>query len=46
MPGIMFRNEDIYVTLSDYIGRHVNHMGKKRVDEDEELYKYCMRNLK
>lgn len=46
MPGIMFRNEDIYVTQSDYIGRHVNHTGKKRVDETEELYKYCIKNLK
>ena len=46
IPGIMFRNEDIYITDSNYIGRHVNHTGSKKVDETEELYNYCVKNLK
>lgn len=46
IPGIMFRNDDIYITNDNYIGRHVNHHGANRVDENEELYKYCIKNLK
>lgn len=45
MPGIMFRNDDIYITGDNYIGRHVHHTGSKKVDETEELYNYCVKNL-
>ena len=46
LPGIMFRNDDIYITHSNYIGRKVNHMGSKIPNMDEELYNYCTKNLK
>lgn len=46
IPGIMFRDEDIYVTNSNYIGRHVNHRASKQCDVDEKLYEYCTKNLK
>ena len=46
IPGIMFRDKDIYVTRSKYIGRHVNHRTSKQCDVDENLYKYCTKNLK
>lgn len=46
IPGIMFRNDDIYITNDNYIGRHVNHMGSKIPNMDEELYEYCTKNLK
>ena len=45
MPGIMFRDDDIYITNDNYIGRHVHHTGSKKVDETEELYNYCVKNL-
>ena len=45
LPGIMFRNNDIYITNSNYIGRKVNHMGSKIPNMDEELYNYCTKNL-
>lgn len=46
IPGIMFRDKDIYVTRSNYIGRNVNHRASKQCDIDENLYKYCTKNLK
>jgi len=46
IPGIMFRDKDIYVTRSNYIGRHVHHRASKQCDVDEKLYKYCTKNLK
>jgi len=46
IPGIMFRDKDIYVTNSNYIGRHVNHRTSKQCDVDEKLYEYCTKNLK
>lgn len=46
IPGIMFRDNDIYITYSNYIGRHVSYRQSKRVDETEELYNYCVKNLK
>lgn len=45
LPGIMFRNNDIYITYEQYIGRNVNHTQSLPVDVDENLYKYCIRNL-
>lgn len=46
IPGIMFRDKDIYVTNSNYIGRHVNHRASIQCDVDEKLYEYCTKNLK
>jgi len=46
IPGIMFRDNDIYVTRSNYIGRHVHHRASKQCDVDEKLYEYCTKNLK
>lgn len=46
IPGIMFRNDDIYITTSNYIGRHVNHRASQQCDVDEKLYNYCIKNLK
>lgn len=46
IPGIMFRNEDIYITTSKYVGRHVNHRTSQQCDIDEKLYEYCTKNLK
>jgi len=45
LPGIMFRDNDIYVTNSNYIGRHVHHKNTLSVDVDENLYNYCIKNL-
>lgn len=45
LPGIMFRDEDIYVTDSNYIGRHVSHTNTLAVDVNEDLYNYCIKNL-
>lgn len=46
IPGIMFRDGDIYVTDSAYFGRNVNLRSRKAVDVDEKLYEYCIKNLK
>ena len=46
IPGIMFRNEDIYITNSKYVGRHVHHRATQQCDIDEKLYEYCTKNLK
>jgi hypothetical protein len=46
LPGIMFRDGDIYVTNSQYIGRHVNLRKTSVCDVDENLYNYCIKNLK
>ena len=46
IPGIMFRDKDIYITNSDYVGRHVNLRASKQCDVDENLYEYCTKNLK
>lgn len=46
MPGIMFRNDDIYITKYNYVGRNVSCNSSKRTDETEELYNYCVKNLK
>ena len=46
IPGIMFRNDDIYITTSNYIGRHVNHRATQQCDIDEKLFEYCTKNLK
>lgn len=45
IPGIMFRDGDICITTDNYIGRHVNYRGSKIPNVDEELYKYCIKNL-
>jgi len=46
LPGIMFRDKDIYITHSNYVGRHVNHRASQQCDVDEKLYEYCIKNLK
>ena len=46
LPGIMFRDGDIYITNSQYIGRHVNLRKTSVCDVNEDLYKYCIKNLK
>lgn len=46
MPGIMFRDKDIYITFSNYIGRHTNLRNSQQIDVDEKLFNYCTRLLK
>lgn len=46
IPGIMFRNNDIYITNDNYIGRHVHHRQSQQCDVDEKLFEYCTKNLK
>ena len=46
LPGIMFRNNDIYITHDDYYGRNVNLRKSSVIDVNEDLYNYCIKNLK
>jgi len=46
IPGIMFRDNDIYITNDKYVGRHVHHYVSQQCDVDEKLYEYCIKNLK
>ena len=46
IPNIMFRDEDIVITHSEYYGRHVNLRTSAQCDVDEKLYEYCTKNLK
>lgn len=46
IPNIMFRDEDIVITYSEYYGRNVNLRKSAQCDVDEKLYEYCTKNLK
>ena len=46
IPNIMFRDEDIVITHSEYYGRNVNLRKSAQCDVDEKLYEYCVKNLK
>ena len=46
MPGIMFRDQDIYITYSNYIGRHTRLLYQQQIDVDDKLFNYCTRFLK
>lgn len=45
MPGIMFRDHDIYITYSNYIGENTLRY-QQQIDVDDKLFNYCTRFLK